>query len=114
MLYWNQVWKYLHNSTDKNIEKMAVSEIITYFENQIDKIIKQSERELENINLLREIQGLPPIKRITRTCIKKAINSINSKTYPPLSKKTGGNKKEGEKIEKQTQKKQYKKGVEIK
>lgn len=50
--------------TKREIEKRAVMEIISYFEPQIDAVIKQSVVELERINGLKEIQGLHTKVRI--------------------------------------------------
>ncbi len=54
----------MHELTGKEIEKRAVMELITYFESQIDKVIIQSVKELEQLNGLKKIQGMHQKSRI--------------------------------------------------
>jgi len=90
--------------TNKDIEKRAIWELINYFENQIDAVIKQSLIELNKLNKLNEIQGLDPKSRIDKECIKNAIKTINSDYYSSMSERTGGIIKTKEKFEKHSQK----------
>jgi hypothetical protein len=80
--------------TKKEIEKRAIMVIINYYEPQIKNVIKQSVKELEKINKVRDAQSLDPKKRINENCIKNAIKTINSKHDYYLPKKAGGKKKE--------------------
>jgi arsenate reductase-like glutaredoxin family protein len=102
MLYQHQIWKHIHNSTKKDVEKEAVIELIRYFEIQIDEVINQSIIELKKINQFKNLQGLKTKKRIDKHCIKKAINVINDKNnFSPV--KIGGEiQKIGEKYVKHT------------
>ena len=68
--------------TGKNIEKMAVMELILYLEKQVDQITLQSLMELERLNDLRKNQGLYQKNRIDRLCITSAIKHINEKGGP--------------------------------
>lgn len=86
--------------TDREIEKIAIMEIINYFEPQIDAVIQQSAIELEKLNKLKKIQGLNTKMRIDRVCIKNAIKTINSKRHSSSSEKTGGIPKKEGKFEK--------------
>lgn len=98
MLHWHQIWKHMRKLTGKEIEKRALMEIINYFEDQIDVVIKQSVIELDKINELNKIQGLEIKKRIDRKCIRGAIKTINSNNYSYLPEKTGGKLEKKEKI----------------
>ena len=88
----------MRNVTGREVEKRAVSEFITYFEEQIDMVIRQSAKELDRRNGLEEIQGVRPQARIDRECIKKAIKNINNNNNRRPSKRTGGNKEVKKKI----------------
>ena len=113
MLHWMQVWKHMRDLTERDIEKRAVMEFITYFEKQIDMVIEQSAEELDKKNELYGIQGLKQKQRIDRACVRDAIKTINNNGYPSLPGRTGGRKKEGENYEKHTPKHQTDKGVGI-
>lgn len=52
MLHWTQVWKHMRDLTNRDIEKRAVMEFISYFEKQIDLVISQSVKELDKKNRL--------------------------------------------------------------
>jgi hypothetical protein len=93
MLYWKQVWKHMHDLTEKEIEKRAVMEFICYFEELMNMVISQSIEELEKKNKFNEIQGLRQMERIDRDCIKNAIKSINNNNYSFVSEWTGGKSK---------------------
>lgn len=90
MLHWYTIWKHMREVTDKEIEKRAVMEFVYYFENQMDKVIHQSAKELDKLNELKKIQGLHQKIRIDKDCIRNAIKTINPKEYSPSSEKTGG------------------------
>ena len=103
MFHWNQIWKHMREITDRDIEKRAVWELIMYFEDQIDAVIKQSLIELDKLNELNEIQGLDPKSRIDKYCVRNAIKTINSEDYSNMSEETGGNIEKKEKFEKHSQ-----------
>jgi len=90
MLHWMQVWKHMHDMTGVQIEKRAVMEVICYFEEQLNMVIKQSAKELDKLNELYGIQGLKQKQRIDRDCVREAIKTINNNGYPFLSGRTGG------------------------
>ncbi len=90
MFHWNQIWKHMRTMTNRDIEKRAIWELIDYFENQIDLVIKQSVIELNNLNKLNKIQGLDPKSRIDKECVRNAINSINSGSYYSMPRGTEG------------------------
>ena len=90
MLYWTQVWKHMHDLTGMHIEKRAVMEVICYFEEQINLVIRQSAKELDKKNKLNEIQGLKQKQRIDQGCIRDAIKTINNNGHSSLSERTGG------------------------
>lgn len=89
MFHWNQIWKHMRTMTNKDIEKRAIWELIGYFENQIDLVIKQSVVELNSLNKLNKIQGLDPKSRIDKECVRNAINTIISNSYCSMSGGTG-------------------------
>lgn len=89
MFHWNQIWKHMRSITHKDIEKRAIWELIGYFENQIDLVIKQSVTELNNLNKLNKIQGLDQKSRIDKECIRNAINTIIANGYCSTSAGTG-------------------------
>ena len=94
--------------TDKEVEKRAVMEFVFYFENQMDKVIHQSVKELDKLNELKKIQGLHQKIRIDKDCIRNAIKTINPKGHSPSSEKTGGIlKKKEKKSEKHLPKKEF-------
>jgi Glu-tRNA(Gln) amidotransferase subunit E-like FAD-binding protein len=70
--------------TKLNVEKTAIFDIINYFEPEINKVITQSVKELENLNKLKEIQGLYQKNRIDKECIQNAIKTLNKNndTHP--------------------------------
>jgi hypothetical protein len=90
MLYWKQVWKHMHDLTEREIEKRAVMEFICYFEEQMNMVISQSAQELEKKNKFNEIQGIRQMERIDRDWIKNAIKTINNNGHSSVSKRTGG------------------------
>ena len=85
MFHWNQIWKHMRTITNKDIEKRAIWELIGYFENQIDLVIKQSVIELNKLN---KIQGLDPKSRIDKECVRNAINTIISNDYCSITGET--------------------------
>jgi hypothetical protein len=89
MLHWTQVWKHMRDLTNRDIEKRAVMEFISFFEKQIDLVISQSVKELDKKNRLCEIQGLRQKQRIDQKCIREAIKTINNNDHSSLSKRTG-------------------------
>jgi len=113
LLHWHQIWKHMHQLTGKEIEKRAVFELITYIEPQIDALIKQSEKELEELNQLRAIQGVYTKQRIDEQCIRQAIKHIKIEHDDSLSSIGGEQEKEiGEKNESNLPKEENQ-GVEI-
>ena len=98
MLYWNQVWKHMRSVTGREVEKRAVSEFITYFEKQIDMVIRQSVKELDRKNNLEEVQGVRQMCRIDRECVRRAIKNIYNNGNGKASERTGGNKEVKKKI----------------
>ena len=93
MLYWKQVWKHMHDLTEKEIEKRAVMEFICYFEEQMNMVISQSANELDKKNKTNEIQGLRQMERIDSECVRNAIKTINNNGHSSMSKRTGGKSK---------------------
>jgi len=89
MLHWTQVWKHMRDLTNRDIEKRAVMEFISYFEKQINLVISQSVKELNKKNRLCGIQGLRQTQRIDRRCVREAIKTINNNGYSDLSGRTG-------------------------
>ncbi len=92
----------MHNSTGRDIEKCAVLEFISYFEQQMDMVISQSARELDKKNKMHEIQGLKQKRRIGLESIRNAIKTINSNGHSSLPGRAGG-KKQKTKREKHSQ-----------
>ena len=80
----------MRSVTGKEVEKRAVSEFISYFEEQIDMVIRQSVRELDKKNGLEEIQGVRPMCRIDRECVRRAIKNIYDNGNGNSSGRTGG------------------------
>ena len=76
MLHWYPVKELMHKLTGLNVEKGAVFELTNHFEEQMEKVIVQSKKELEKLNNLKEIQGLYQKNRIDRDCIRNAIKII--------------------------------------
>lgn len=103
----------MRNVTGREVEKRAVSEFITYFEEQIDMVIRQSVRELDKKNGLEEIQGIRPQARIDQECISEAIKTINNNGHSLAPGRAGGTKKAGERYEKHMPEFKNKKGAEI-
>lgn len=88
----------MHSLTGMNVEKRAVMELIIYFEASIDKVILQAEKELEQLNSRKKIQGLYEKSRIDAESVRRAIKNLNAGEYPPSSERTGGLiQQEGEK-----------------
>ena len=90
MLHWMQVWKHMRDLTERDIEKRAVMEVICYFEEQMNMVIRQSKKELDKKNRLYEIQGLKQKQRIDQRCVRDAIKNINGNGHSSLSGRTGG------------------------
>jgi hypothetical protein len=97
MLHWHPVRKLMHELTGLDVEKSAVFELTTYFEEQIIKVILQSKSELYKLNKLKNFQGLYQKSRIDKECIRNAIKTINSNSYFLSSERTGGKIKKEEK-----------------
>ena len=81
----------MHDLTGVHIEKRAVMEFIRYFEEQMDRVISQSARELERRNGFNGIQGLRPNQRIDQECVRDAIKAISNNNNPSLPGRAGGN-----------------------
>lgn len=96
MVFCHSVWKRMRELTDKKIEKRAVFEIVYYIENQIDKIILQSVKELDKLNEMRSIQGIYQKVMIDQHCVQNAIKIINSHSLYPLPQQGGGDIEESE------------------
>ena len=94
MLHWLQVWKQMHELTGAHIEKRAVMEFISYFEEQMNMVISQSAKELEKRNRNSATQGLRKCERIDRECVRDAIKTINNNGHSSMSERTGGKKPE--------------------
>lgn len=94
----------MHTVTGKPVEKRAIIEIVSYYENQIEKVIRQSEIELEILNQQRKTQGLYQKNRIDYECVQNAIKTINPSANALPSEQTGGMISKQEKIEKHSQK----------
>ena len=92
MLHWSQVWRFMHDLTKTDIEKRAIMEFISFFENQMELVIYQSKKELDKKNNLNHIQGLKEKKRIDEECIIDAIKIINNIPHSTNSKKGGNNR----------------------
>ena len=91
MLHWHPIKELMHDLTELCIEKSAVFELTTYFEEEIKMVILQSKKELEKLNQFKKIQGLYQKSRIDRDCIKNAIKTIKQKNNTqPESKDSGG------------------------
>ena len=90
MIFFSTVLKHMHSLTGRDIEKRAVMELINYFETSIDKVIIQSEKELELLNSQKKIQGLHQKSRIDAESVRRAIKTLNASAYPLSSEKTGG------------------------
>ena len=80
----------MHDMTGMHIEKRAVMEVICYFEEQINLVVKQSAKELDKRNRLNGVQGLKQKQRIDQGCIRDAIKTINKNGHSSLSGRTGG------------------------
>lgn len=88
----------MHTLTGRDVEKRAVMELITHIETWADKVILQSEKELEQLNSQKKIQGLYEKSRIDDECIRRAIKNLNAVAYSSSSERTGGLiQQEGEK-----------------
>jgi len=103
MLYWAQVWKHMHDLTNMHIEKRAVMEVICYFEEQMNMVIRQSAKELDKKNKLYGIQGLKQKQRIDQGCVKEAIKTINNNGHSSMSERTGGISQKEKKLDKHPQ-----------
>ena len=92
LLFYNSLWKEIHDLTGVEVEKRAVMELIAYFEPMIKEVIIESKRELERLNEQKRIQNVYQKKRIDDECMRRAIKSINAREYPLMSERqTGGN-----------------------
>ena len=89
MLHWHPIKELMHELTGLPVEKSAIFELTTYFEEQIEKVIKQSKSELDKLNELKEIQGLYVKHRIDRDCVQNAIKHINGNKDSHLPKNIG-------------------------
>lgn len=103
MLHWNQIWRHVHGLTGMEIEKRAVMELICYFEEQFERVVLQSIKELQERNRLHTIQGLKQKQRIDRRCVREAIKSINNDGYSFSPGRAGGTIKREAKREKHSQ-----------
>ncbi len=80
----------MRNISNKEIEKRAVLELILFCEDIIEEITLQSVIELDNLNRLKEMQGLYQKKRIDEICVKNAIKHLCNEGHPLNRRKTGG------------------------
>ena len=80
----------MHAITGKPIEKRAVIELVSFSEDLIEKIIRQSVLELQLLNQQRKIQGIYRKNRIDYECVRNAIKTINPSANSLPSEKTGG------------------------
>ena len=76
MLHWHPIKELMHELTGLSVEKSAIFELASFFEDEIEKVILQSNKELKKLNDLKEIQGLYQKNRIDRDCIRNAIKNI--------------------------------------
>lgn len=90
MLPWYTIWKHMRHISGKDIERRAVLELILFCEDIIEKITHQSVIELENLNRLKEMQGLYQKKRIDEICVKNAVKHLCNEGHPLNRRKTGG------------------------
>lgn len=95
--------KRVHELAGVHVEKRAVMELISYAEEQIDLVIRQSKKELERRNGLCEMQGLKRHERINGECVMQAIKALNGNGHSSSSERTGGRTREA-KIELHSQK----------
>ena len=87
----------MHGLTKKDIEKCAVLEFISYFEEQMNMVISQSAKELDRKNKMYQNQGIKQKRRIGLECVKNAIKTINNNGHSSASERAGGKfKKESE------------------
>ena len=93
------IWKRMRELTGKKIEKRAVFEIVTFIEEQVDKIILQSLKEFNNLNKARESQNMHKKVVLDAHCVKRAIKNIYSNNYYILPKRAGGDEGEESKEE---------------
>lgn len=84
MLHWHSIWKHMRKLTNREIEKRAVWELLSYLEDLIERVIQQCEVELQEQNKRRELQGLYKKARIDGNCVQDAIKTINSKEHSNL------------------------------
>lgn len=96
MLHWYPIKELMHELIGLSVEKSAIFELTSHFEEQIKKVILQSKSELIKLNELKEIQGLYQKNRIDRDCIQNAIKHIYENKDSHLSKKDRKVKKEKE------------------
>jgi hypothetical protein len=89
MLHWYPIKELMHKLTGLNVEKSAIFELTNYFEEQIEKIILQSKKEMLKLNKMKKIQGLYVKHRIDRDCIRNAIKSLNENSDSHMSEKGG-------------------------
>jgi hypothetical protein len=85
MFHWNPIKDLIHEITGKHVEKSAIFELSSYIEEEMKKVIQQSNVELDKLNDLKKIQGLYQKNRIDRDCIKNAIKTLNKGTVSPMA-----------------------------
>jgi hypothetical protein len=72
------------------IEKRAVMEVICYLEEQMDLVIIESKKQLDEINEYRGVQKIRQKQRIDSECVRQAIKIINNNRDSSLPKRAGG------------------------
>jgi len=90
MLKYTQIHEQIHDLTGQSVTKKAVFQLINYWEEQIQKNIKQLPNILQEINNQRETQGLEPLKRINKEMIEQAIHNYKNTDANTTSKNNGG------------------------
>jgi len=95
MFHCHPLLKHMQDLTGRNIEKLAVLELIIYLEKQVDQITLQSIKELERLNKMRKTQGIYQKNRIDRLCITSAIKHFNKEV---LSQEKNINKTDNKRV----------------
>jgi hypothetical protein len=80
----------MYKLADMPIEKRAVMEVIYYLEEQMDSVIMESKKQLDNRNEYCKVQKIRPKQRIDCECVRQAIKIINSNHDSSLPKRAGG------------------------
>jgi hypothetical protein len=82
LFHYHPIQQHLRKITGKDVDRMAVMELIIHLEQYVDQIAAQCIKEHENLNSMRKTQGLYQKARIDRLCILNAIKHL-TKVVPP-------------------------------